>query len=108
MTSFAQFQHSVEHYLAAKYVSPRDFLDIAQRGVEIARQLPGNRQQIAYLLVSVAAYTSRVTETHLVEEIADSFADLELPDAHVDARKGTVDEQWEDVTRLLERVLRQT
>jgi hypothetical protein len=104
MMSFAQFQHSAEHYLTDRDVSRHDFLKLARHGVELARQDPSSRERVAYLLVSVAARTSHITETPLVQQIADRFADLELPDAHVDTRKRTVDELWEDVARLIERV----
>lgn len=70
----------------------------------LARQHPARRAEIAYLGVYVAANLSDTQRTIYTDLIGDGFASLELPDAHVDKRLGTVDEQWDELESYIDKL----
>lgn len=105
LKDFLRFERRVQECDAASKVARSEYLRLAWTAVELANRSPIDRERIAYLLVSIGARIESVAEKSLIKRIIDRFADLELPDRHIDARNGTVDEQWNELASWIESAL---
>jgi hypothetical protein len=77
-----------------------EFLEASREAIELKDAIPSLRADIAYEMVCLDSRLKKNLGAD-IDEIRGYFADLELPDAHVDTRELSVEQQWERLRKAL-------
>ncbi|PSO43354.1 hypothetical protein BRC19_01025 [Candidatus Saccharibacteria bacterium QS_5_54_17] len=81
---FNQFIRKAESVGQKDTVIPEEYIHLAQSAMEAYREDPDNREQIAQTMTSIWGYYEDISTNKTADEIGSEFADLGLPDHHVD------------------------
>lgn len=85
--------------------SELDYLLFCKEGIELAKQYPQDKAEIAYEIGRVGMNFGGFEEDDANENrqaIRDLVADLELPDTHIDTSDGlSIQEKWQKLKRLV-------
>jgi hypothetical protein len=103
MTAFDEFKARVESLQKQGEVTEEDFFTMAQQAILSYREEPKRREEIARTMTSLWLNDKDIEEGSLLDQIGGEFADLELPDAHVDIKGfGSVEEKWEALANKIQ------
>ena len=103
MTAFDEFKTRVESLQKQDEVTEEDFLTMAQQAILSYREEPKRREEIARTMTGLWFHDKDIEEGSLLDQIGGEFADLELPDAHVDIKGFPgVEEKWEALAHKIQ------
>ena len=103
MTAFDEFKARVESLQKQDEVTEQDFFTMAQQVILSYREEPKRREEIARTMAGLWFHDKDIEEGSFIDEIGGEFADLELPDAHVDIKGFPgVEEKWEALANRIQ------
>ena len=103
MTAFDEFKARVESLQKQDEVTEEEFFTVAQQAILSYREEPERREEIARTMTGLWFNDKGIEEGSLLDQIGGEFADLELPDAHVDIKGFPgVEEKWEALAHKIQ------
>lgn len=86
MSAYNQFMKDIEALQTQDAITEDNVLAMALRAVETYEQEPEKRQEIARSITGLWFNNENIQEGSLLDQICGEFADLELPDQHIDIK----------------------
>lgn len=98
-----ELKDEAKDHLDKGMLSKDEFVTLAQKAIDVYRQNPEARQEIAYSMTGLWGRFDNLQEDESTHEIGGEFADLELPDHHVDLGDHTsVEDKWNSLAQKIE------
>lgn len=104
--AYDEFRKEFEALIEKNEVSKQEFLSMAKMAIKTYRQQPEKREEIARSMAGLWFSDEEVEEGSSIDEIGGYFADLELPDAHIDI-KGfeSVEDKWDALAEKIDQAI---
>ena len=103
MSAYKEFIQKLEEVRAKGEVVEDDFLAMAQQAIATYRADPDSREYIARSMAGLWFGSENIEEGSLIDKIGGEFADLELPEPHIDLGEfNSVEEKWESLAETIQ------
>ncbi len=100
--NFKNYYHSI----SKQSLDEESFLRLASRAISAYKEDPSMREDIARIMTGIWISNLDVEEGSEIDLIGGEFADLELPDAHIDISDfSSVEEKWGALEKKIDQAI---